>query len=69
MTYISASLPVRRHNRSLIAVVSEFVSVWRQRQELRNLDTNALNDIGISSSQAFSEAQRPFWDLPIRCTI
>ena len=37
---------------------------WRQRQVLRDLDIDALNDIGISRKQAQAEARRPIWDAP-----
>jgi uncharacterized protein YjiS (DUF1127 family) len=37
---------------------------WRQRQVLRDLDIDALNDIGISRKEAQAEARRPIWDAP-----
>jgi uncharacterized protein YjiS (DUF1127 family) len=39
-------------------------TVWSQRQALRKLDTDALNDIGLSSAQAAAESSRSFWDAP-----
>lgn len=35
-----------------------------ERRALGRLDQRALQDLGISVSDATHEAQRPFWDLP-----
>jgi len=35
-----------------------------QRHHLARLSPSALNDIGISRSDALREAARPFWDFP-----
>jgi uncharacterized protein YjiS (DUF1127 family) len=40
------------------------VAAYRQRQTLRRLDANALNDIGITRAQAEREASRKLWDVP-----
>ena len=47
-----------------LSTFDRLYDVWRQRQTLRKLDINALNDIGISRKDAFAEARRPFWDAP-----
>jgi uncharacterized protein YjiS (DUF1127 family) len=38
--------------------------VWRERHMLARLDSRQLRDIGVTESEAWSEARRPFWDLP-----
>ncbi len=40
------------------------LSVARQRRRLLTLDEKALKDIGVSSVDAFREANRSFWDIP-----
>jgi uncharacterized protein YjiS (DUF1127 family) len=47
-----------------LSAFNRLYDVWRQRQALRKLDFDALNDIGISRRDAFAEARRPFWDAP-----
>ncbi|WP_299176521.1 DUF1127 domain-containing protein [uncultured Neptuniibacter sp.] len=41
------------------------ISRWRQnytgRRQLKQLDHSQLKDIGISRSEALSEANKPFW--------
>lgn len=39
-------------------------AAWRQRRALARLDDAALQDIGISRSEALSESSRPVWDVP-----
>jgi uncharacterized protein YjiS (DUF1127 family) len=34
---------------------------WRERRILETLDDRMLRDIGVSRSQAFAEARKPFW--------
>ncbi len=38
--------------------------VARQRQQLSQLDSDQLKDIGISRSDAITESSREFWDIP-----
>ena len=47
-----------------LSTFDRLYDVWRQRQDLRKLDIDALNDIGVSRKDAFAEARRPFWDAP-----
>ncbi|MFW8636941.1 DUF1127 domain-containing protein [Cribrihabitans pelagius] len=39
-------------------------AAWRQRRQLDRLDARALEDIGITRSEAEAEARRPFWSAP-----
>ena len=41
-------------------------AVWRQRQALSELDTELLNDIGVTATEARIEAAKPVWDVPSR---
>jgi uncharacterized protein YjiS (DUF1127 family) len=42
--------------------------VARERRALMQLDDSTLKDIGLSRSQAFAEASRPFGDIPANRT-
>ena len=37
---------------------------WRQRHALSRLDATALRDIGLTKTQADTEARKPLWDVP-----
>jgi uncharacterized protein YjiS (DUF1127 family) len=49
---------------SLLGFVMQRLELLRQRRQLKALDARALEDIGISRSQALHEAGRPVWDAP-----
>ncbi|MEQ5868378.1 DUF1127 domain-containing protein [Sagittula sp. NFXS13] len=53
-----------RAPRSLRARLAAWTETARQRHTLRQLDRDALRDIGISVQAAKNEADRPFWDCP-----
>jgi uncharacterized protein YjiS (DUF1127 family) len=40
------------------------LAVTRQRRQLLSLDERSLKDIGISRTDAVTEANRDFWDVP-----
>lgn len=40
------------------------LALYRQRQTLARLDDAALEDIGVTRTQAMAEAKRPLWDAP-----
>jgi uncharacterized protein YjiS (DUF1127 family) len=44
--------------------ISLALTALRQRQHLSRLDDAALADIGLTRSDALSEAARPLWDVP-----
>lgn len=54
-----STAPARR-NWSLNTVLS----VWRSRRALAQLDSTALEDIGLSAKSAANEAAKPIWDVP-----
>lgn len=59
--------PVLRHSSvlaSVLASLQHFHAVWCQRQALKSLDADALDDIGVTRAQAEAEAKRPVWDAP-----
>ena len=43
--------------------LSLYLSVWRQRQALRALNRDELEDIGLTREEVEREANRPFWNL------
>jgi len=64
MTYIADRIPHTRRRRSLFAALTRSLEVARQRRDLRRLDAEALDDIGISRAEALRESRRPAWDAP-----
>lgn len=65
MAFLDLSLPLpARRERSLFAFAQRAASLYRQRAALRRLDDAALRDIGLSRTQAATEANRPIWDVP-----
>jgi uncharacterized protein YjiS (DUF1127 family) len=45
--------------------LSVALKVRRERRMLLRLDDRALKDMGFDRGAAYSEAQRPFWDIPV----
>ncbi len=48
--------------------LGEIIALSRSRRALGSLDKAALDDIGLTESEAQIEARRPFWDLPCAWT-
>lgn len=52
------------------ASVWRMLQRWRQlareRGQLARLDDAALKDLGLSRADVLQEAERPFWDDPLR---
>ncbi len=53
-----------RAGRGLFTAFFSLLSLQRSRYDLANLDQHLLNDIGLTESEAKSEAKRPVWDVP-----
>ena len=51
-------------SRGIFARLALAHAAWRQRRALAQLDDAALNDIGISRTEAQDESRRPLWDVP-----
>jgi uncharacterized protein YjiS (DUF1127 family) len=51
--------------RSPLASLALALQVRRERRALLALDEAALKDMGFSPGDAYAEAQRSFWDLPV----
>ncbi len=64
MTVITSSRSAARSSARRTTTLGRLFGIWRQRQALRRLDADALQDIGISRADAETEARRPFWDAP-----
>lgn len=62
----SAACPAARPAKpSLFARLIRARDLSRQRAALRALDDRALDDLGLTRSQAEAEARRPVWDAPV----
>lgn len=55
---------LRIRPQSLLARLSGYLVIARQRQQLADLDPHQLSDIGLTADQAASEAARAPWDVP-----
>jgi len=42
----------------------DYMALRRQRRALAQLDSDGLADIGVTRSEAETEAKRPIWDAP-----
>jgi uncharacterized protein YjiS (DUF1127 family) len=60
------ALAPNRGRKTLVSRVFLFLSIWRERNSLAQLDDRLLEDIGVSKSEAHSESERPSWDAPSR---
>lgn len=49
--------------RAVVRWLRAMVKVYRQRNQLRELDARMLKDVGITPEQARAEASRRPWDL------
>ena len=56
---------VASHVRRLILAFELALQVRRERRMLSCLDVRTLQDIGFKCGEAYNEAQRAFWDLPV----
>ncbi|MGG2397884.1 DUF1127 domain-containing protein [Pseudomonas sp. SH1-B] len=51
---------------SLWRMLRRWHQLARERRQLARLDGAALKDLGLSRADALQEAERPFWDDPLR---
>ncbi|MFJ4343918.1 DUF1127 domain-containing protein [Pseudomonas sp. NPDC089401] len=45
---------------------ARWLQLYRQRRELASLSDATLHDLGLSRADILQEAERPFWDDPLR---
>lgn len=64
MTQIAIHHHCNPKKQSLGTIIRRAVSLKRQRRRLARLDDRALQDIGVSRSEADAEARRFVWDAP-----
>jgi len=48
-------------SRNLRALVARWYINYRTRRQLENLDSQQLQDIGVSRGDALQELRKPFW--------
>ncbi len=64
MTQIAINRACKPAKRSALELIWQAVALMRQRRKLARLDDRALDDIGVSRSEADAEARRFVWDAP-----
>ncbi|PHQ98641.1 MAG: hypothetical protein COB39_08310 [Marinosulfonomonas sp.] len=67
MTMTTCNTPARtipKQRPSMFRVIEQIFATQGQRRALRQLDSAALADLGLSYADAKREAGRPFWDVP-----
>ncbi len=64
MTYFSDTRTFNSVGRGR-PTISQMISVWKQRRQLRAMDDRTLSDLELSRQEALTEAQRPMWDVPV----
>ncbi len=67
MTMTTCNTPactITKQRPSMFRMIKLALSAQSQRRALRQLDSAALNDLGLSDADAKCEADRPFWDVP-----
>ena len=71
MSLKSSTFPTRfplatRTRPALLGTVLKALSIWRERQQLKDLDAHLLQDLGLSMTDVEMETKRPIWDAPNR---
>lgn len=67
MTMTTCNTPARTFptkRPSVFRLIARIIAAQGQRRALRQLDSAALTDLGLTSSDAKAEANRLFWDVP-----
>ncbi|NVO54481.1 DUF1127 domain-containing protein [Rhodobacteraceae bacterium B1Z28] len=64
MTQIAIHHPCKPSRKFGLGMITQAVSLLRQRRCLARLDDRALKDIGVTRLEADTEARRPVWDAP-----
>jgi uncharacterized protein YjiS (DUF1127 family) len=60
----SGPMRIARGLQQMIAVLDLVLEVRRERRMLLSMDDRALEDIGLSRSEAWAEARCALWDIP-----
>jgi uncharacterized protein YjiS (DUF1127 family) len=68
-TTFTASFPLPTRTRpAFLSAALKALSIWRERQQLKELDAHLLDDLGLSRLDVELETKRPVWDAPNRWT-
>jgi len=58
--------PVTAWLKGVFGRLGRWHELAQQRRQLASLSDNALHDLGLSRADIVSEADRPFWDDPLK---
>ncbi|GAB1364228.1 hypothetical protein MASR1M32_34640 [Rhodobacter sp.] len=64
MTTTALPRAAARRRVERMTMILRLIGLSRQRKSLARLDARLLRDIGITATEARSEADRPVWDVP-----
>ena len=67
-TLFHRSSPLKGLGRTIVRLTRRAgtaLQVRAERRYLMGFDEAALKDMGLNKGQAYNEASRPFWDIPI----
>ncbi|UBM26625.1 DUF1127 domain-containing protein [Pseudomonas sp. p1(2021b)] len=64
--YVKPSSTFTHLGEALLARLLRWYELYRQRRELRSLSDATLHDLGLSRADIEQEAERHFWDDPLR---
>lgn len=51
---------------ALLGTILKALSIWRERQQLKDLDAHLLDDLGLTNTDVEMETKRSVWDAPNR---
>lgn len=64
--YVKPSSSFTHMGEALLARLLRWYELYRQRRALRSLSDATLHDLGLSRADIEQEAERHFWDDPLR---
>lgn len=64
--HVKPAFSITHLGEAALARILRWYQLYRQRRELLSLSDATLHDLGLSRADIQQEAERPFWDDPLR---